>query len=54
MLCRKAGVEFLPENGGGARVRLKNPALATPHLPEREAGIIENNDMQVRLRSALV
>jgi transcriptional regulator with XRE-family HTH domain len=39
-----AGVEFIPENGGGAGVRLKKAAPAH-HLPDGEAGIIENNEM---------
>jgi DNA-binding XRE family transcriptional regulator len=38
-----AGVEFIPENGGGAGVRLrKSPDR---QLPNGEAGIIENNEM---------
>ena len=38
-----AGVEFIPENGGGAGVRLrKSPDR---QLPNGEAGIIENNDL---------
>ncbi|MFK0690388.1 helix-turn-helix domain-containing protein [Mesorhizobium sp. IMUNJ 23033] len=39
-----AGVEFIPENGGGAGVRLKKPAPTT-HLPDGEAGIIDNSEM---------
>jgi len=46
-----AGVEFIPENGGGAGVRLNKSAPTAPHLPEGEAGIIENNEMWARLRS---
>jgi hypothetical protein len=38
-----AGVEFIPENGSGAGVRLrKSPDR---QLPNGEAGIIENNEM---------
>jgi transcriptional regulator with XRE-family HTH domain len=40
-----AGVEFIPENGGGAGVRLKKSRPSAPHLPDGEAGIIENNEM---------
>ncbi|MFB9985479.1 hypothetical protein ACFSQQ_10345 [Mesorhizobium kowhaii] len=39
-----AGVEFIPENGGGAGVRLRKSA-APAVLPDGEAGIIENNEM---------
>ncbi|SIT53136.1 XRE family transcriptional regulator (modular protein) [Mesorhizobium prunaredense] len=40
-----AGVEFIPENGGGAGVRLKKSAPPSAQLREGEAGIIENNEM---------
>ncbi|GLS41594.1 transcriptional regulator [Mesorhizobium tianshanense] len=40
-----AGVEFIPENGGGAGVRLRKSRPTAPHLPDGEAGIIENNEM---------
>jgi transcriptional regulator with XRE-family HTH domain len=40
-----AGVEFIPENGGGAGVRIKKSRPPAPHLPDGEAGIIENNEM---------
>ncbi|WP_167391542.1 hypothetical protein [Mesorhizobium temperatum] len=36
---------FIPENGGGAGVRIKKSRPPAPHLPDGEAGIIENNDM---------
>lgn len=40
-----AGVEFIPENGGGAGVRLAKPRPQADQLPEGEAGIIDNNKM---------
>ncbi|GLS29391.1 hypothetical protein GCM10007937_10990 [Mesorhizobium albiziae] len=43
-----AGVEFIPENGGGPGVRLRQRATAEAS-PERstegESGIIDNNEM---------
>lgn len=41
-----AGVEFIPENGGGAGVRLRKAAARPSSAPsEGEAGIIESSDM---------
>jgi len=40
-----AGVEFIPENGGGAGVRLAKPRPQANQLPDGEAGIIDNNEM---------
>lgn len=39
-----AGVEFIPENGGGAGVRLQKSAPTT-QLPEGEAGIIDKSEI---------
>lgn len=47
-VCRAletAGVEFIPENGGGAGVRLRKAARPSSATTEGEAGIIENSDM---------
>jgi transcriptional regulator with XRE-family HTH domain len=40
-----AGVEFIPENGGGAGVRLRKAARPSSAPTEGEAGIIESSDM---------
>ncbi|TIN77777.1 transcriptional regulator [Mesorhizobium sp.] len=32
-------------NGEGTGARLRKPAAPAPHLPDGEAGIIENNEM---------
>jgi transcriptional regulator with XRE-family HTH domain len=40
-----AGVEFIPENGGGAGVRLRKAARPSSAPSEGEAGIIESSDM---------
>ncbi|GLS34527.1 hypothetical protein GCM10010869_01150 [Mesorhizobium tianshanense] len=40
-----AGVEFIPENGGGAGVRLRKSPTPRHQLRDGEAGIIENNEM---------
>lgn len=40
-----AGVEFIPENGSGAGVRLRKSPVPATHLPDGGAGIIENNEM---------
>ena len=40
-----AGVEFIPENGGGAGVRLRKSPAPDHHLPNGEAGIIDNSEM---------
>jgi hypothetical protein len=39
------GVEFTPENGGGAGVRLRKTAAPATQLPNGEAGIIDNSEM---------
>ena len=39
-----AGVEFIPENGGGAGVRLRERSLSS-QFPDGEAGIIEGSEM---------
>ena len=40
-----AGVEFIPENGGGAGVRLRKADRPSSAPSEGEAGIIESSDM---------
>ena len=40
-----AGVEFIPENGGGAGVRLRMAPKEPVQPAEGEGGIIENNEM---------
>ncbi|WP_457939326.1 helix-turn-helix domain-containing protein [Mesorhizobium sp. 10J20-29] len=40
-----AGVEFIPENGGGAGVRLRRSTDEPARPTEGEAGIIKNSDM---------
>lgn len=40
-----AGVEFIPENGGGAGVRLKKVSAPGTQMSNGEAGIIENNEI---------
>jgi hypothetical protein len=40
-----AGVEFIPENGGGAGVRLRKADRPSSGPSEGEAGIIESSDM---------
>jgi hypothetical protein len=35
-----AGVEFIPENGGGAGVRLKKAPAPATHIPDGEANEI--------------
>ena len=40
-----AGVELIPENGGGAGVRLKKARKEPVQPSEGEAGIIDNNEM---------
>ena len=41
-----AGVQFIPENGGGAGVRLARRKAPTPEQPsEGEAGIIKSSEM---------
>jgi transcriptional regulator with XRE-family HTH domain len=40
-----AGVEFIPEEGGGAGVRLRKADRPSSAPSEGEAGIIESSDM---------
>jgi transcriptional regulator with XRE-family HTH domain len=40
-----SGVEFIPENGGGAGVRLRKAVRPSSAPTEGEAGIIESSDM---------
>jgi transcriptional regulator with XRE-family HTH domain len=44
-VLQEAGVLFIPENGGGAGVRLAKPRAPAGQPAEGEAGIIKNNRM---------